>query len=111
MNGKLFARILFYALIVTGLLNLSVVTSRAQSPAETLFKSKCAACHGADGQGDVPMGKKLGAHNLKSPAVQAHSDAQLAGVITRGQNHMPAYGGKLSADQVNDLVKFIRSLK
>lgn len=111
MNGKSSARILFYAFIVTGLLNLSAVSSRAQSPAEGLFKTKCAPCHGADGQGDVPMGKKLGAHNLKSPEVQAHSDAQLAGVITRGQNHMPAYGGKLSADQVNDLVKFIRSLK
>ncbi|MGE5323622.1 MAG: c-type cytochrome [Actinomycetota bacterium] len=111
MNGKSFARILFSALIVTGLLNLSAVCSWAQSPAETLFKSKCAACHGADGQGNVPMGKKLGAHNLKSPEVQTQSDAQLAAVVTKGQNHMPAYGGKLSADQINDLVKFIRSLK
>ena len=41
---------------------------------ETLFKSKCAACHGPDGKGEVPMGKKLGARNLGSAEVQSQSD-------------------------------------
>ncbi|HET6934816.1 MAG TPA: cytochrome c [Candidatus Angelobacter sp.] len=104
------ARTYFYALIFA-VLNLSTVSSWAQSPAESLFKSKCAACHGADGQGEVPMGKKLGAHNLKSPEVQSRSDAELTAAINKGQNKMPAYGGKLTPDQTNDLIKYIRSLK
>ena len=33
----------------------------------TLFKTKCAVCHGADGKGETPMGKKLNIRDLSSP--------------------------------------------
>lgn len=98
-------------LIIVVFVNLSTVSSWAQSSGETLFKIKCAVCHGADGKGDVPMGQKLGAHNLKSPEVQSQSDAQLTAVLTKGQNKMPAYGNKLTGDEITDLIKYIRSLK
>lgn len=100
-----------YVVLVAVLFNLSTGSLWAQSAGETLFKSKCAVCHGADGKGEVPMGKKLGARNLGSPEVQAQSDAQLSAVLTKGQNKMPAYGEKLTGDQINDLIKYIRSLK
>ena len=83
----------------------------AQSPVETTFKTKCAVCHGADGKGETMMGKKLGAQNLGSPEVQKQTDSQLAAIVTKGQNKMPAYGEKISADEINALVKYIRSLK
>ncbi|HEY6972639.1 MAG TPA: cytochrome c [Candidatus Angelobacter sp.] len=93
------------------LINLSVVSSSAQSSAETMFKTKCAVCHGADGKGESAMGKKLGAHNLGSPQVQGQTDAQLTAILTKGQNKMPAYGDKLTADEISGLIKYIRSLK
>lgn len=75
------------------------------------FKAKCAACHGPTGAGDTTMGKNLKLRDLGSADVQGQSDADLNGIITKGKNKMPAYDGKLSADQISDLVKFIRTLK
>jgi mono/diheme cytochrome c family protein len=39
------------------------------------------------------------------------SDAELASVTSDGKNKMPAYKGKLSGDQINALVKYVRGLK
>jgi len=75
------------------------------------FKAKCAACHGATGAGDTTMGKNLKLRDLGSADVQKQSDADLNGIITKGKGKMPSYDGKLSADQINDLVKFVRTLK
>jgi len=75
------------------------------------YKAKCAACHGASGAGDTMMGKNLKIRDLGSAEVQAQSDADLTAVITKGKGKMPAYDGKLSADQIGDIVKWIRTLK
>lgn len=84
--------------------------AKAQDDAASLFKAKCAPCHGADGKGEVPMGKKLGAHDLSSAEVQKQSDAQLTEVVTKGRNKMPAYEGKLSKEQIAQLVAYIREI-
>jgi mono/diheme cytochrome c family protein len=76
-----------------------------------LFKAKCAMCHGADGKGETAMGKRLGIKDLGSAGVQKQSDAELTSDISKGKGKMPAYEGKLSGDQIQELVKFIRSLK
>ena len=96
---------------VVVLINLNSASLWAQGAAETTFKTKCAVCHGADGKGETAMGKKLGAQNLGSPEVQKQSDAQLAAIVSKGQNKMPAYNGKLTDEQISDLIKYIRSLK
>lgn len=96
--------------VLAGLVAFCSVPSRAQSAGETLFKTKCAACHGQDGKGDVPMGKKLGARNLGSSEVQGQSDAQLTDVVTKGKNKMPSYDGKLTNEQIGQLVAYIREL-
>ena len=85
-------------------------TAQAQAGAD-LFKTKCQMCHGADGAGNSPMGKKLGTHDFHSPEVQKMTDAQLVEVITKGKDHMPAYGaGKLTAEQIKDLAAYVREL-
>ncbi len=75
------------------------------------FKAKCALCHGADGKGETGMGKSLKLRDLGSADVQKQSDAELNALITKGKGKMPAYDGKLSADQINELVKYVRGLK
>jgi len=83
---------------------------RAQDAA-ALYKSKCAACHGPDGTGNVPMGKTLGVTDLTSGDVQKQTDAQLTDSITNGKGKkMPAYKGKLTDDQIKGLVGYIREL-
>ena len=84
--------------------------SMADGGADT-FKAKCAMCHGADGKGDTGMGKTLKIRDLGSADVQGQSDADLTNIITNGKNKMPKYDGKLTKDQINDLVKYIRTLK
>ncbi len=101
---------MFISMLAVGLLVLCASSSRAQSSGETLFKSKCAMCHGPDGKGEVAMGKKLGAHDLNSAEVQKQSDAQLTEVVTKGKNKMPAYDGKLSKEQIAQLVAYIREI-
>ena len=77
--------------------------------ASALFKSKCAACHGADGTGSA-MGKKMGAHDFTSADVQKMSDAELADIITNGKSKMPKHGS-LSPEEVKGLVAYIRTFK
>jgi mono/diheme cytochrome c family protein len=89
-------------------LAVPAMTFAADTAADT-FKSKCAMCHGENGagKGKVPA--------LTGAATQGKSDADLKGVIEKGtktaNGMMPPYGTKLPADQVDELVKYIRSLK
>jgi mono/diheme cytochrome c family protein len=73
------------------------------------FKAKCAMCHGADGTGSTPTGKALKVRDLGSADVQAQTDAQLTDIVNNGKGKMPAYKGKLTDDQIKELVAFIRS--
>jgi len=97
-------------LAVLSLVMVFSAWSFADSGADT-FKGKCAMCHGADGKGDTGMGKSLKLRDLGSADVQGQSDADLVNIITNGKGKMPKYDGKLTPDQINDVVKFIRTLK
>jgi cytochrome c6 len=105
MDVRVFA--LLTALAVVLILPLS---AHAQNASGTLYKSKCAACHGADGSGSA-MGKKLGAHDFQTAEGQKMSDAELSDIITNGKNKMPAYGKSLKAEDIKGLVAYIRTLK
>lgn len=91
-------------------LGLTGVPAEAQGGGATLYKTKCAACHGAEGKGDTAVGKADKIRDLSSADVQQQSDADLTAVITGGKGKMPAYGKSLKPDQVKDLVAYIRSL-
>jgi mono/diheme cytochrome c family protein len=100
-------QVLTFATLLTVVLTVPL-SVRAQDAA-TLYKSKCAACHGADGTGS-PMGKKMGVHDFTSADVQKMPDAELADIITNGKNKMPKYGS-LKAEDIKGLVAYIRTLK
>jgi cytochrome c6 len=87
-----------------------VLPAQAQT-GDALYKSKCAACHGADGKGDTAVGKADSIRDLGSADVQAQSDDVLAGIIGNGKGKMPAYGKTLKPDQIKSLVAYIRTLK
>lgn len=75
------------------------------------YKAKCASCHGADGKGDTGPGKAMKVKDLASGEVQKMSDADLTTAIEKGKKPMPAYEGKLSKEQIDALVKYVRALK
>ena len=95
------------AIAIVFVLSLS---AHAQNAADALYKSKCAACHGADGAGSA-TGKKMGAHDFTTADVQGMSDAELATIITNGKNKMPKYGASLKPEDINGLVAYIRTFK
>ena len=88
---------------------LSLSGPAGAQDASSLFKSKCAGCHGADGTGSA-MGKKMGAHDFTTADVQKMSDAELSDIITNGKNKMPKYAS-LKPEEVKGLVEYIRAFK
>lgn len=78
---------------------------------EAVYKAKCTTCHAADGSGATPMGKKMGLRDLGSADVQKQTDEQLTEITTNGKGKMPAYSGKLSAEEIKAVVDFMRTLK
>jgi cytochrome c6 len=83
---------------------------RAQNDAAKVFKANCTLCHGEDGSANTPTGKALKARDLRSDEVQKQTDAELAAVIAKGRNKMPAFGSKFSQDMIKSLVAYIRTL-
>ena len=102
LTSQSLALILLVSLVSAGAL--------ADSTAET-YKRKCAACHGATGDGDTMLGKNLKIRSLRSPDVQKKSDEELFNIISKGRYKMPAFDHKLSKEQIHDLVRHIRALK
>jgi cytochrome c6 len=82
----------------------------AAADAAATYKSKCVMCHGADGKGETPAGKKMGAHDFASPEVQNMSDAELTQVLEKGKNKMPGYAGKMKDSEIKELVAYVRTL-
>jgi mono/diheme cytochrome c family protein len=86
------------------------VVTEAQSDAVKTYKANCIMCHSADGSGSTGMGKTLQATDLRSEEVQKQTDDALSGVITKGRDKMPAFGGKIPANEVATLIAYIRTL-
>src|ERR1700690_1066944 len=105
-----FARIATAALLALALGFLAIPAAHADDAA-ALYKAKCAACHGPDGSGSTATGKAMGAPDFRSDEVQKQTDAQLTDATANGKGKkMPAYKGKLTDDQIKQLVGYIRDL-
>lgn len=109
MNRSL-ARITCTSLCLFAGLFLAISPVRAQNDAASVFKSKCAACHGPDGSGNTPAGKSMKIRDFHSADVQKQTDAELTEIITTGKSPMPGYKGKITDDQIKQLVGYVREL-
>jgi mono/diheme cytochrome c family protein len=96
--------------LTAALLSLGAAGACAED-ATALYKSKCQACHGADGKGDTAAGKKLGVKDFHAPEVAKMSDSELFDITKKGKDKMPGYDKKLTDDQIKELITYIRSLK
>lgn len=88
------------------------------APAAENWENLCQKCHGATGKADTRTGKKLKIRDYTDPAVQAQmkDDAMYTAIADgvkndAGKEVMPGYKDELSADEMKDLVAFIRQLK
>ncbi|MBC7259970.1 MAG: c-type cytochrome [Chloroflexi bacterium] len=70
-----------------------------------LYARLCAACHGDKGQGG-PVAKEA----INTPGLlRSRSDEQLAEIIRAGKEGMPGFGSTLSAEEINAIVRFMRT--
>jgi mono/diheme cytochrome c family protein len=72
---------------------------------EDLYVRSCAVCHALDGNGGIGL-NIAGGSNTELRL----SDEQIAGVITVGPGNMPGFS-RLTPEQVNSLVTYVRSLE
>ena len=94
-------------------LALATLPLAAQEPPKrsAAWEANCSVCHGDDGRGQTEEGRKKRARDLADPKWQASvSDGRLTSSIQRGHDKMPAFGRKLSEEQVKALVAEIRAL-
>ena len=79
------------------------------------YQSECGQCHGSDGQSQTPVGRWMypRAADLTSEQVQSFSDQELFWIIQNGIRFtgMPAFGKVETADQIWNLVSYVRTLR
>ncbi len=64
---------------------LAVAPARAEDTAG-VYKSKCVACHDADGKGNTPIAKNLGVHDFAS---HEETNDEFFTITQKGRNKMP----------------------
>ncbi len=69
--------------------------------AADIFSQRCSGCHGENREGDNGPALLLDVLT-KDPSAYANT-------VTNGSGPMPAWGNRLSADEINALVEFILS--
>jgi mono/diheme cytochrome c family protein len=103
---KRFALVLALSLAATG---------AGAEEAGDIWKAKCKSCHGEDGKGQTKMGLKEKVDDLTDAGWQTrHSDEKIRTVIAEGSKKNPkmkAFKDKLTPEQIDALVKYVRTLK
>lgn len=68
-----------------------------------IYNTECSRCHGEKGNANLYGSKDLVKTNLSIP--------ERIEVIKKGRNMMPAYGTKLSEEQIKAVADYIEELK
>jgi mono/diheme cytochrome c family protein len=80
---------------------------------QALYVKTCAACHGKTGLGDGPKAKSL--KTVPTDFTKAISQNQADGEhfykTKTGRGDMPKYDGKLSDDDIWNIVNYVRTFK
>jgi mono/diheme cytochrome c family protein len=84
----------------------ALTSSRGAERGTLIFRTRCSACHGAEGKGATPTRVKL------AEVAPSLSDADLMEFIARGQVSlkMPAFGKTLTQEELADVAAYIRKV-
>jgi mono/diheme cytochrome c family protein len=86
-------------------------TPESLEKAKKLYGYDCAMCHGkdGDGKGDVGADMKLKVSDFSDPAtLKDITDGELFYIIKNGAREMPPEGGRVKADEIWNLIHYIR---
>lgn len=88
-------------------------TPEGLASAKKMYGYDCAMCHGAsgDGKGDLVGSMSLTMKDWRDPgALNGISDSEIYEIITKGKGKMTGEGDRLPANQVWNMVNYVRSL-
>ncbi|WXL25303.1 cytochrome c [Ectopseudomonas mendocina] len=84
----------------------------AETDGKQLYQQRCAKCHGDNGRANTLRGWLSFAQNLSKAKWQDRtSDDEIIAAIQQGPGAMPAYADKLSTDEQQALVQYVRGLR
>ena len=75
------------------------------------FSKNCAKCHGETGDGGsvkLDDGSKLKVPSLRTGHALHHPDSDFVKQITKGGDGMPAFKDKMSPQEIDEMVRFVR---
>jgi mono/diheme cytochrome c family protein len=102
------------AVVLIALIIFIPTLTWAGDDAASIYKTKCAVCHGADGLANTPMGKKQSIPSFASDKVQKSSDADVQDFILNGGKEKKAshaFSGKgISTEDAKKLATYIKEL-
>jgi len=73
---------------------------------ENIFNANCAACH-AGGQNVIQNEKTLYKDALTQYLDGGMKESSVVYQVTNGKNAMPAFGGRLSDDEIADVASYV----
>jgi cytochrome c6 len=71
-----------------------------------MYGKKCLACHGLDGAGDKPLGRKTGAPDLRRTTL---SQDEIEAVIAQGRGKMMGYKDRITAEQIRAIAGYVKA--
>ncbi len=80
----------------------------ARADAGSNYQKYCNRCHGADGRGQTAKGRQTNAGDLTKSRI---SDAAGGRLIANGKELMPGFSGNMSADEIKQLMAFVRGFR
>lgn len=84
----------------------------AVADAATIYNRQCVSCHGRDGRGRTRKGRQNHARDMTSASWQDDvSDERLFNSINNGRGKMPAFRKKISENDIDALVAYVRRMR
>jgi mono/diheme cytochrome c family protein len=80
----------------------------------SIYENNCAACHGLDGRGQTPQGRKIKAGNLPASRL---TDAEILRRIREGARNkagvmvMPAFAKELKAGDIDAVLVVVKAFR
>lgn len=115
-NARTTYRIVFLwigIILIMGMISAYVARAEDINRGRAIYMGNCAACHGEKGDGNGLQAGTSRPTNFIDPGVMRNlSDNDLQRVILQGKpgTEMRSYGTILTADELNDVIAFIRTL-
>jgi mono/diheme cytochrome c family protein len=108
------------ALVIFAVLSAaSLASAQNKEEGKKFYVTYCSSCHGDSGKGDGPAAASLPvrpANHTDGSVMNKLSDKTLFDIISKGgpaggkSNFMPAWGGALKENQIQDIVAYLRSI-